>query len=201
MKKLSILCIAVLTAGVTIAGVYDPDYRGDENSVHVVFEKPPFIPPGAPAPLALTVFDIGPSIYPLWPELPEADYDGWSTHIFMPNVIDELPMKKIRIQMEFDLPVAGADLFVEAFGGGPILGHTFFTGGSDPFIPALEHFVDIEMFPNPDYETFYITNTYDPVNSPRLIEIDTVSIPEPATLGLLGLISGGIYFARRFFIA
>jgi len=28
-----------------------------------------------------------------------------------------------------------------------------------------------------------------------------VAIPEPATMGLLGLVSGGIYFARRFFVA
>ena len=29
---------------------------------------------------------------------------------------------------------------------------------------------------------------------------DIVIIPEPASIGLLGLISGGIYFARRFFV-
>lgn len=38
----------------------------------------------------------------------------------------------------------------------------------------------------------------DPI---RRIEIDTVSIPEPASMVLIGLFSGGLYFARRFCMA
>ena len=48
-----------------------------------------------------------------------------------------------------------------------------------------------------------VLNTTD-FGATDFVDIDYVTlaqIPEPATLGLLGLISSGIYFARRFFIA
>jgi len=37
----------------------------------------------------------------------------------------------------------------------------------------------------------------------HIYELDTIrggAIPEPATLGLIALFSGGIYFTRRFFV-
>ncbi len=202
MKLLNILCIALLTAGVASAVVIDnaPDYRGDENSVHALFENPVA---GLPIPLDLILlgFEIGPSNYPLSPVGPQGFYDGLAlTHILLPNFIDELPMKKMRIQMEFINPVLGADLFVDVIGNDPLGAVTVFEGGSVGTFDTF-HYFDFVIYPNPDSEEIFIANLSDPYNSPRIVEIDTISIPEPASIGLIGLISGGVYFTRRFFIA
>jgi hypothetical protein len=41
----------------------------------------------------------------------------------------------------------------------------------------------------------------DSSNNETVLVDNLVVIPEPASLGLIGLVTGGIYFARRFFIA
>jgi hypothetical protein len=111
-------------------------------------------------------------------------------------------MKKMRIQMDFLTPVLGADLIVDVFGSDPLGATTFYEGGSDLSELNTFHYFDFVIYPNPDWENIFIANQADPAfNPPSFIEIDTISIPEPATLGLLGLISGGIYFSRRFFTA
>jgi hypothetical protein len=198
MKKLHVLCIALLTAGVAMAGVFDPDYRGDDNSVHAIFVNP-LATTGLPFTLDLVEFETGPSTYPLAPVTAEGFYDGFATGITLPNFIDELPMKKMRIQMDFLIPVSGIDLFVDVYGVDPLPVDLFIVGGSDPSSFDISHYIDIEMYPNPDWEEIFIANLADPINAPYIVEIDTISIPEPATLGLLGLISGGIFFTRRIF--
>ena len=75
MKKLHVLCIALLTAGVAMAGLFDPDYRGDENSVHAVFINP-LGGTGIPSSLELVEFEAGPSNYPLAPVPAQGFYDG-----------------------------------------------------------------------------------------------------------------------------
>lgn len=196
MKKSSILCITVLTAGVAFAGLFDPDYRGDENSAHVVFENP-LAGTGIPAPLNVVQFETGPSIYPLAPVTPSGFHDGFYTVIQAPNFIDELPMMKARVQLVFNFPTSYEFIY------GNLLTPAVWNivGSSDPLAVDTHHYIDIEIFPTLDVAEVEFANFQDPNNSPAIIEIDTVSVPEPATLGLLGLISGGIYFSRRFFIS
>lgn len=203
MKILNILCIALLTAGVAFAGIVvdnPPDYRGEANSVHAVFEVIPLIfgtPP--PLPQEPLLFETGPSNYPLAPINPEIFNDGISAVITLPNFIDDLPIKKMRIQMQFYEPIFGPDIFIDVFGYDPEPVIWNIVGGLEP-VNDYYHYVDIEMYPNPDYEKIWISTPFmaDPI---RLIEIDTVSIPEPASLGMLALVTGSIYFARRFFVA
>ena len=44
-----------------------------------------------------------------------------------------------------------------------------------------------------------VTSNYGYADSTRVNEVAFAAIPEPASLGLIGLVTGGIYFARRFF--
>ena len=200
MKLLNILCIALLTAGVASAVVIDnaPDYRGDENSVHAVFDMASG-PVGVPVPPV--IFETGPSSYLLSPILPSVVSSPNSIYLTLPNFIDELPMKKMRIQLSFDAPVIGDGVIIRVIGYDPEPVTWNVVGGSDPSLPAFDHYIDIEMFPNPDWEDFTILNNSDPHNSPQIIEIDTISIPEPASMAMIGLVATGIWFKRRFFIA
>ena len=200
MKIPGILCTVLLVAGTAVSGPFDPEYRGTENSVYAVFnmELEAFgpLPPVPPAPPV--IFETGPSNYPLAPVYPEVFNDGISAVVTLPNFIDELPLKKMRIQMEFDIPIFGQDIWIDVLGYDPAPVTWSIVGGLEP-IQDIWHYVDIEIYPNPDYETIWITTPFlaDPI---RLIEIDTVSIPEPASLGLIGLFAGGLCLARRFFV-
>lgn len=203
MKKINILCIALLTAGIASASVVGidnwPDYRGDDNSVHAIFEVPPLVVGIPPPPDEPILFETVPSIYPLAQIAPGILNDGISAVITLPNFIDDLPMKQMRIQMEFYEPIFGRDIWIDVIGVDPVGFSWNIVGGLEPIFDSY-HYVDIEISPNPDYETIWIgTWAGDPAPL-TLITIDTVSIPEPASIGLLGLISGGIYFTRRFFI-
>ena len=51
------------------------------------------------------------------------------------------------------------------------------------------------------YGLFKFDAASDSVDPRFIVDNFSYSIPEPASVGLLGLISGGIYFTRRFFIA
>ena len=201
MKLLNILCITLLTAGVasanSIGGPFDPAYRYGENSVFAVFENG--FPGFEPTEWHVALFEPGPSIYPLSQQQPEVFGDENIIDILLPNFIDELPMKMMRIQMLFDAPVNAEDIFVIVDGfdsvagtvPGNLVGGSF--GSHDVW-----HYMDFEIFPNPDEERIFIEHFF-PERLMTVI-VDTVSIPEPASLGLLGLVTGGTFFLRRFFV-
>ena len=59
MKKLIIILSFLTFSTTTFAGLNDPDYRGDENSVHLVFDR------NGPDYWNMDTFEIGPSAYSL----------------------------------------------------------------------------------------------------------------------------------------
>ncbi|MCK4850460.1 MAG: PEP-CTERM sorting domain-containing protein [Phycisphaerae bacterium] len=183
---LLITAVLLVSAGPASAVSNVPDYRGDDNSVHAVFDwvSNPHIPWNT------TLFETGFSIYNLDPTVPAASDNGLNTVIDLPNFIDPLSFKLMRIRMFFDGPVLGELIIaqVTAFDPeGPTL--VSLVGSSGPGL-AIEHYIDFEIFPNPDREQITILgNTGAGIIPGNLlqIEIDTVSLPEPATLAVLGL--------------
>lgn len=190
----AVSCIVLLNAGQASAvTTLEPDYRGDENSVYAVFNWVSFDQDA----WKTTLFETGPSIYPLHSIDPFAFDDGLDTTIMLPNFIDELPMKKMRIQMFFDGPVSGDLLAINlaAYDREPTQWQI--VDGSGPIL-SNAHWFDIEIFPNPDWEEIIIFGNQGGNLLPGnllTIEVDTVSIPEPATMTLLAI--GGLAMLRR----
>jgi hypothetical protein len=59
---------------------------------------------------------------------------------------------------------------------------------------SIFHWIDVEIYPNPDSEQVTIHGANDP-GQLMMVEVDTVSlVPEPATLGLL--VIGGLAMLR-----
>ncbi len=179
--------------GTTIAGPFDPAYRGDPNSVHAIFDEV-----GAVGGIwDTTLFATGPSAFPLDATVPLAGDDGLDMRILLPNFIDNLPQKLMRIQLIFNTPVSAAliGFQVVAFDTFPTVVN--FVGGSTGV--ATAHFIDFEIFPNPDWEEILIFgDAVGNVLPPNLtqIEIDTVSqVPSPGTIALSAL--GGVVMLRR----
>ena len=176
--------VMLVRAGPASALSNDPDYRGDSNYVHAIFDW------DSPSAWDTTLFEIGPSNYQLDPTVPAASDDGLNTVIDLPNFIDPLPFKLMRIQMFFDGPVSGELITAEitAFDPqGPTL--VSLVGSSGPG-ESFEHYLDFEIFPNPDREQITIIGNSNANILPGnllTIEVDTISLPEPATLMVLAL--------------
>ena len=189
-----ITAVLLLSAGPASAGL-DPSYRGDANSVHVIFDWVSH----QQAQWQTSLFETGPSTYPLEPTVPVATDDGTDTRILLPNFIDPLPLKLMRIQLFFDGAVSGDLIAYDVYASDPVSTSWSVVGGSGP-VNTNTHWIDIEIIPNPDWERITIFGSVTgggviPGNLYR-IEVDTVSvIPEPATLSLLAI--GGLALLRR----
>ncbi|MEQ8837322.1 MAG: PEP-CTERM sorting domain-containing protein [Lacipirellulaceae bacterium] len=106
--------------------------------------------------------------------------------IALPNYIDQEPLKLIRIQYSwFGLPSQGADAFAQAILPSP--------GGAVQLVNSTpptnisgniyHRWDDYRIIPNPDSERFEVVF----VNAdPRWVIFDTISVPEPTSLALLG---------------
>lgn len=128
---------------------------------------------------------------------------GTPLDIYQPNFVDPLPVKLLRIQYKFVMSALG-EPGVDVIGFDPTIGSahgqllqssfqtdTFLTDGV--FLSyGLQDWI---IHPNPDYERITFTNA----NSTELREImiDTISIPEPGTLLLLGSALLALRLARR----
>ena len=199
-KSIMVKVVVLLTTGVMLvsagtagAGPWDPAYRGDNNSVHAIFDW--FS--NQQADWGTTVFETGLSKYPLDNMTPLATDDGTDTTIYLPNFIDPLPLKLMRIQIFFDSSVSGDLIAYDLFASDPLDTSWKIVGGSGPG-DNNSHWVDIEIIPNPDWEQITIFgNSGGNVLPGNLltIEIDTISVPEPATLSLLAL--GALAMIRR----
>ncbi len=105
--------VILLSAGPASAVLLDPSYRGDPNSVHAIFDWVSH----TQADWETTLFETGPSNFPLNPTVPLATDSGTNTTIILPNFIDPLPLKLMRIQLFFDGAVSGDLIGYEA---GPV---------------------------------------------------------------------------------
>ena len=193
------VALAVVLAGPAQAVVdpYAPDYRGDPNSVHAIFE---WVSHGQAAwNVFLSASDSGG--YELDPTTPSASDDGMDTTVNLPNFIDPLPLKLMRIQLFFDGAVEEEAIDGEITAYDPTGQVQIVDAGSSDLGLSVVHYFDFELYPNPDREQMILFGNEAanvlPGNLWR-IEVDTVSIvPEPATLSVLGLALGGFALLRR----
>jgi hypothetical protein len=105
----------------------------------------------------------------------------------VPNFVDEMPIKYLRIQLTWEgttAPPLGVDS-TGFEGSTPVSGLVTFA--STPLVFTQPdggyQYFDLEYIPNPDYETI----TVQVADGAQLVQvvIDSVSVPEPATIGLL----------------
>jgi hypothetical protein len=161
-----------------------------------------------------------PPIAPSATMSPNMQYDatsgGWGPidllpgqiHLYIPNWIDNEPLKLIRVQMTYlgdpgaqpsvDL-VTGADNVTTAVVGTPI-GLPVIQILDPPFNTQYHLYHDWQMLPNPDYEFIDITVPRDTIV--HQIVVDTIStVPEPASAVLVGLAivlaGGGMHWRKR----
>jgi hypothetical protein len=115
--------------------------------------------------------------------------------IFVPNVQDDLPAKQFEIQITYEFGIDPPPAEVRVVDGnhesdeGPFkideLDQIFTPSQAGD--PTLKYEVwRGQLFPNPDWEIFEIEASGDL----HQVVIDTISLPEPATLSLLSL--GGL---------
>jgi hypothetical protein len=89
---------------------------------------------------------------------------------------------------EDDLNTGGIAHFLSYAGEGDVVT----IGGHQPLNDIGHYYIASEFTPGGPSSDF----------TDMVVQLESIlPIPEPATLGLLGLISGGIYFSRRFFTA
>ncbi|MDP6545503.1 MAG: PEP-CTERM sorting domain-containing protein [Phycisphaerae bacterium] len=106
------------------------------------------------------------------------------------NWIDTEPMKFLRIQVTYGGPVPSISSIWAHHATDPSV--DIVPTGITPF--SLNHILfEYELFPNPDFELFVLE--VPPGGSIDQVVVDTISIPEPATLSLLAL--GGLAALRR----
>lgn len=166
-----------------------PPYRGDPLSVHAHWST------GTSGQFGLMNFswvdDNDPSTQ-LYPSEPFYLFDpasgGYDFQI--PNFIDELPLKLLRLQLTWEgttqPPVSIVALGQDLGQGVPGI----VTYYSSPLVFTQPdggyQYFDIEFRPNPDFEMLHIELAPDAQLAQ--VVIDSVStIPEPATMGLLGI--------------
>lgn len=200
--------IALLLLGQNAEAAYvAPDYRGSANStLSTWFDNggntwangdgnlTSFIAPVTSYPL--TTFDAG-----CGPGRPCLKVVGGDLEFSIPNFVDPLGAKLIRIQFKYDRSGAGSGAetqVIDILGSDP-------TGAVSALLllhstPVIDGdfafgYEDWILHPNPDWEKITVSNTA----AFRLAEvvIDTISIPEPATLLLIGAAILGLGFARR----
>lgn len=173
-----------------------PPYRGQPLSVHAHWLSDP-----SSGALALNQFswvdDSDPSTY-LHPLIPGVAPGFNNDYRFeLPNFVDELPLKLLRLQLTWTgTTQPPLSLFSHGLDIGQVIPGVI-TYSSNPLVFTQPdggyQYFDIEFRPNPDLEYVFVTVPADAVLSQ--VVIDTISVPEPATLALLA--AGGLVLRRR----
>lgn len=189
------LLVVGLTAFAATASADDlapPPFRGLPHSVMAKFDLFGGQVPGGP-----DLFSTVGGTYPLDPLLPEVGSPATDPTrnaliypIALPNFIDPLPLKLIRVQYSWFGSTTGptGDAITDAILPSPGGAVQLVNSSGPQLIPGSNIFHrwdDFEIIPNPDSERFEIAF----INAdPRWIIIDTISLPEPSGLAASGLL-------------
>jgi len=152
--------------------------------------------PGSLGSGTVSIYGNSPGVTPIWSI---GDGDGqWSAPINDPiamefqieNWIDNEPVKYLRIQVTYGgTPPSVTGLWAHHASENPVL---IVPTGTTAF--STTHLLfEYELYPNPDFELFHLD--IPPGASIDQVVVDTISIPEPATLGVLAV--GGLIALRR----
>ncbi len=175
-----------------------PDWRGEPHSALAHWED-------GDLGLTLTEFEWVEGVYPLHESEPvlhfgESDDGNVLIDLDIPNFVDDLSKKWVRVQINWeglaDIPPSIVDVSGEDGATGERV--TWELEYSSPVQPWTQpdggyQYHDLLLEPNPDWEMIQITAPPDVIVDQ--IVVDTISIPEPATMGLLGV--GALALVKR----
>lgn len=203
LKSCLLVAIALLISWnfVLADDLNPPSYRGLPLSVHAHWSGDTGLPM---QPDWHWIDDTDPATY-LFPGLSPSFIvigdpagSGSIYQFTVPNIVDELPLKLLRIQLTWvgttkppiDISAHGLE------GNGDVTGVVAFASSPNIYTQpdgGYQYF-DIEFRPNPDYE---VIDIYLPEKAELVqVVIDSIStVPEPATLSILAL--GGVVMMYR----
>ena len=177
-----LLCSGMAAASVAVD--YTPSYAFAPNSVHMEIEN------------GGQVFTCNDSagyalftgVSPSFTYLNFSQYLGFSIYnMVIPNFVDDLPTKYMRVQMFWDSMTSSETPAVQTIGydsTGDVNEVLAFTSKVDYVNNIYSQYVDWKLSPNPDWEQVLIV--VPAALTLQKIVIDTVSVPVPATLLIFG---------------
>ncbi len=175
-----------------------PPYRGEPLSVYAHWVGDPAVGLVLESFSAVDDDDPSTSLYPMDPGVSIVAGAAGIYEFQVPNFIDEMPIKYLRLQLTWEgttLPPRSVITDGYMATGEAVPG--FVTSASTPLAYTQPdggyQYFDIEYRPNPAFERIQVAL---PPNS-VLVQavVDSISIPEPASLALMAF--GGLAFLRQ----
>jgi hypothetical protein len=141
--------------------------------------------------------DSATNLYPFFTPSPQIQPMGDIYQFQVPNWVDQMPVKYMRLQLTWlGTTQPPINLFSEGLDGVNLIsGVITYSSPVQAISPAFTYqYFDFEFHPNLDFERVHIQ--LPPNGLLSQVVVDTVStVPEPATIGLLGL--GVLSLLRR----